>query len=145
VLNGKKAVLLDMNSTFMFGEDRFTDSEDFSVQYFKIGGTLSRQEINRIVRAAYRYLDTRYPDENYQHCFPSLECAILEVVGDSLERDELDKVIDTFAFHELGHIPDEYAAALHKFRQQFMLAAVIDIWSPKNAWLKEFERAGISG
>ena len=26
-----------------------------------------------------------------------------------------------------------------------MLAAVIDIWSPKNAWLKEFERAGISG
>lgn len=26
-----------------------------------------------------------------------------------------------------------------------MLAAVIDIWSPKNAWLIEFERAGISG
>ena len=26
-----------------------------------------------------------------------------------------------------------------------MLAAVIDIWSPKEAWLKEFERVGITG
>ena len=60
----KKALLLDMNSTFMFGEDRFGDSEDFSVHYFKIGGTLPQDEINRIVRAAYEYLDVRYPDEN---------------------------------------------------------------------------------
>ena len=29
----KKALLLDMNSTFMFGEDRFADSDDFSLFY----------------------------------------------------------------------------------------------------------------
>jgi len=145
MFTGKKALLLDMNSTFMFGEDRFGDSEDFSIHYFNIGGTLSQYEINRIVREAYKYLDARYPDEYYRHIFPSLESVILEVGGETLGRKEIEKIIETFAFHELGHIPDEYAVALHKLRKRFTLAAVIDIWSPKNAWLKEFERAGISG
>jgi FMN phosphatase YigB (HAD superfamily) len=145
VLLGKKALLLDMNSTFMFGEDRFGDSEDFSTHYYKIGGKLSQMEINAIVRAAYEYLDIRYPDKSYRHSFPSLESAIREVCGNPLHEDEINKIVDTFAFHELGVIPNEYAAALHNLRKHFTLAAVIDIWSPKAAWLKEFERAGISG
>jgi FMN phosphatase YigB (HAD superfamily) len=145
MFTGTKALLLDMNSTFMFGEDRFGDSEDFSIHYFKIGGTLPKYEINKIVREAYHYLDTRYPDENFRHSFPSLESAIIEVGGATLERKEIEKIIDTFAFHELGHIPDEYAVALHKLNHHFTLAAVIDIWSPKKAWLKEFEGTGISG
>lgn len=142
---GKKALLLDMNNTFMFGEDRFGTSEDFSVHYFKIGGILPQCEINQIIRAAYEYLHTRYPDENYRQSFPSLESTIQEVAGEMLDGGEIYKIVDTFAFHELGYIPKEYATALHKLRQRFMLAAVIDIWSPKIAWLKEFERAGISG
>jgi HAD superfamily hydrolase (TIGR01549 family) len=145
VFASKKALLLDMNSTFMFGEDRFGDSEDFSVHYFKIGGALSQNEINRFVRSAYRYLDTLYPDENFRHSFPSLQSAVHKVAGETLDSDEVEKIIETFAFHELGYIPNEYAVALHNLRQRFTLAAVIDIWSPKNAWLKEFERAGISG
>jgi HAD superfamily hydrolase (TIGR01549 family) len=145
VFTGKKALLLDMNGTFMFGEDRFADSEDFSVRYFEVGGTLPECEINRIVRAAYQYLDARYPDENYRHSFPSLEKAILDVGGESLHRNEVERIIETFTFHELGYIPKDYAVALHKLRQRFTLAAVIDIWSPKKAWLKEFDRAGISG
>lgn len=145
MLTGKKALLLDMNSTFMFGEDRFGASEDFSVHYYKIGGTLPQGDINRIVRAVYEYLDTRYPDENYRHCFPSLGSAIREVADKTLSEDEINKIVDTFAYHELGYIPNEYAAALHKLRQRFTLAAVIDIWAPKKACLKEFERAGISG
>lgn len=141
---GKKALLLDMNGTFMFGEDRFSDAEDFSVHYFKMGGELRKTEINRIVRAVYEYLDTRYPDDDYRHCFPSLESAVFEVVGTTLHRREVQKIAETFTFHELGSIPTEYAVALHKLRKRFMLAAVTDIWSPKEAWLKEFERAGIS-
>lgn len=140
----KKALLLDMNGTFMFGEDRFSNTEDFSVHYFKSFGILPKSEINRIIRATYRYLGTRYPDESYRNSFPSLECAVLEVVGKTLDRDEVERIIETFAFHEPGYIPNEYAVALHKLRKCFTLAAVIDIWSPKNAWLKEFERAGIS-
>ena len=33
VFIGKKALLLNMNGTFMFGEDRFADSEDFSLHH----------------------------------------------------------------------------------------------------------------
>ncbi len=142
---GKKALLLDMNSTFMFGEDRFSASEDFSVHYFKIGGALPQDKINEIVRAVYKYLDARYPDENYRHSFPSLESAVRIVASEILDGNEITKIIDTFTFHELGNIPKEYAAALHQLRQRFTLAAVIDIWAPKTAWLNEFERAGISG
>lgn len=140
----KKALLLDMNSTFMFGEDRFGDYEDFSVHYFKIGGALPQVEINRIVRAAYEYLDARYPDENYRHRFPSVESAIRETAKEKLDSDEIEKIVATFAFHELGYIPNAYAQALHTLRQRFILAAVIDIWSPKTAWLTTFERAGIA-
>jgi HAD superfamily hydrolase (TIGR01549 family) len=62
----------------------------------------------------------------------------------TLSEDEIQNIADTFAFHELGSIPKEYATALHELRKRFTLAAVIDIWAPKNAWLCEFERAGIS-
>lgn len=134
-----------MNGTFMFGEDRFSESEDFSEYYYKIGGKLPRAEINTIVRAAYDYLDARYSDEYYRHSFPSLESAIRNVVGRPLRRDEINHIVETFTFHELGYIPDEYAAALHKLRQRFTLAAVVDIWAPKTVWLEAFKRAGIWG
>lgn len=145
MFTGKKALLLDMNSTFMFGEDRFGDAEDFSAYYFKIDGTLPQNEINRIIRAVYEYLGTRYADENYRHNFPSLESAILKIGNENLDGDEIEKIVKTFAFHELGYIPPDYVAALYKLRKRFTLAAVIDVWSPKKAWLDTFERAGISG
>lgn len=144
MFTGKKALLLDMNGTFMFGEDRFSDFEDFSVHYFKIGGTLSKGKINSIIRAAYCYLDVRYPDENYQHNFPSVESAIYNITGKKWPQDEIAKIVDTFAFHELGHIPNDYVTALHQLQQHFTLAAVIDLWSPKKAWLDTFKRTGIS-
>ena len=38
MFKGKEAILLDMNSTFMFGEDRFGEVEDYSEYYRSIGG-----------------------------------------------------------------------------------------------------------
>lgn len=141
---GKKVLLLDMNGTFMFDEDRFGESEDFSKHYYEIGGTLPRDEINQIIRAIYKYLETKYPDVNYRHSFPTLENAIQKVVTSTLLPAETKKIVDTFAYHELGQIPAEYCAALHKLKQHFLLAVVIDIWAPKNAWLNLFEISGIS-
>lgn len=141
---GKKALLLDMNGTFMFGADRFGESEDFSKPYFEIGGILPRDEINQIIRSAYKYLEAKYPDEKYRHSFPTLENAIQRVATSTLPEAEIVKIVDTFAFHELGHIPAEYNAALHKLKQHFLLASVIDIWAPKKAWLNVFEKSGIS-
>lgn len=33
MFNDKEALLLDMNGTFMFGEDRFGDDQDYSAYY----------------------------------------------------------------------------------------------------------------
>lgn len=89
IFAGKKSLLLDMNSTFMFGEDRFGDAEDFSVRYRQIGGQRPRRQINQTIRAVYAYLETRYPDENYRHNFPSLTDAIMATAGETLDEDEI--------------------------------------------------------
>lgn len=82
----KKALLLDMNSTLMFGEDRFGDAEDFSAYYLNTCGALSENEINTLITATYQYLESRYTDENYRLNFPSLEHAILEVTEKKASR-----------------------------------------------------------
>lgn len=140
----KKALLLDMNSTFMFGEDRFGENEDFSFYYHSIGGKLSKDKINHIIRSTFIYLEDRYSDETYRHTFPSLEQAIENTLAVEISPQEKANIINTFAFHELGHIPAEYVDALHRLKQRFILSAVIDIWSAKDLWLDAFEKTGIS-
>lgn len=132
-----------MNGTFMFGEDRFSESEDFSKYYHEISGVLPRDELNTIITLTYEYLDERYPDMKYRNNFPSVEEAVTEITKNQLPENEIIKIISTFAFHELGHIPDEYVKALHKLNSKFVLAAVVDIWSPKKAWLEIFKKHGI--
>jgi len=104
----KKVLLLDMNSTFMFGEDSFGKSEDFSIYYHQIGGTLSKIAINTIIKSIYLYLAERYPDEKFRHNFPSVENAIYNTITDAFDKREISKIIDTFTFHEIGYIPDAY-------------------------------------
>jgi HAD superfamily hydrolase (TIGR01549 family) len=140
----KSALLLDMNSTFMFGEDNFDSSEDFSEYYHKIGGVLSKEEVNEAVRSVYAYLDKRYPDEEYRHSFPTVEQAISNVVDKHLPEEEISKLINTFAKHESGNIPSEYIEALHFLSKKYKLAVVIDIWAPKEYWLNIFKESGIN-
>lgn len=78
---------------------------------------LPRDDVNQIIRDAYEYLDHRYPDEKYRHNFPSSITALQSVMGTDVAHDEMVKIVDTFAFHELGTIPDTYAAALHTLRK----------------------------
>jgi len=139
----KSTLLLDMNSTFMFGEDNFGVSDNFSNYYHRIGGTLSEKEVNKIIRSVYAYLDKRYPDERYRNNFPSLEEAIHIAINHNLSDEEMSKIVDTFSHHEIGSVPIEYVEVLHKLSKKYQLAVVIDIWSPKTMWLKLFEKIGI--
>ena len=140
----KQALLLDMNSTFMFGEDRFGENEDFSKYYQNIGGKLKKQQLNKLIRNVYNYLDEKYPDEQYRHSFPSLTNAINIVKEQELSNEELEKIIDTFSFHEHGYIPEDYVDALFKLNEKFILSVVIDIWSPKQRWLNTFKDYGLN-
>lgn len=143
MIEGKKALLLDMNSTFMFCEDRFGTHEDFSEYYKSIGGTLPDNVVNDIIRRSYDYLDERYPSEEYRHSFPSLESAIDENTDVDISKAEIDKIIKTFSFHEHGDIPPAYVTAIEYLSEQFKLALVADIWAPKNMWVQTFKNLGI--
>ncbi|WP_020406700.1 HAD family hydrolase [Hahella ganghwensis] len=143
VLDGKNALLLDMNSTFMFGEDRFGENEDYSVYYHSIGGKLDKHELHQVMTQAFDYLAKRYPDEAYRHCFPSVETAFLETLDIPMDSSEVDRLIATFSYHEQGIIPAEFVEALHQLAKHFRLAAVVDIWSPSIAWRETFRQQGI--
>ncbi len=144
MFKAKKALLLDMNNTFMFGEDRFDENEDFSIYYKESGGKLPKDELDHIIRSVYKYLDNRYPDEKYRNDFPSLDKAIENTMNMEFLAEEKEKIINTFAYHELGYIPQEFVKALHELNEHFTLTAVIDIWSPKKMWLETFKKSGIS-
>ncbi len=143
MFSSKSALLLDMNNTFMFGEDRFGNSEDFSKYYHEIGGGLSKPEINTIILSVYDYLNEIYPSEKYRHNFPSIENTIKMFSAHDLSEDELSKIVDTFACHEIGDIPEDYVEVLHKLNKKFQLALIVDIWSPKTRWCNLFNELDI--
>ena len=143
MFEGKEALLLDMNSTFMFGEDRFGSDEDFSDYYRSIGGELSTDVVNGVIRRSYDYLDEKYPIEKYRHSFPSLEEAIEVTSNVVISASEKEKIIETFSFHEHGEIPIGYVAALKSLKEKFTLSLVIDIWAPKTMWVQTFQELGI--
>jgi FMN phosphatase YigB (HAD superfamily) len=137
-------VLLDMNDTFMFGADKFGSDRDYSVIYHQLGGILEPSRVNRLIQAAYNYLDMRYPDPQYRETFPSLREAFLSVEDDdSLSEKDLELSIETFARHELGFVPPEYAASIERLSQKFRLGLVIDIWAPKALWIEALNQCGV--
>ncbi|MGV6817575.1 MAG: HAD family hydrolase [Thiotrichales bacterium] len=143
MFSDKKALLLDMNSTFMFDEDRFGPEQDYSIHYRSIGGTLACDDLNHLIHLALDYLGKRYPDAAFRHCFPSLKEAFSAVAKTEIPPSEVEKIIDTVAFHEHGHIPDPYKEVLFKLREHFKLSLIIDIWAPKDQWIETFKEKGL--
>lgn len=144
MINESSTILLDMNQTFMFGADRFSATEDYSVVYRHLGGTMESSHVNQLVCAAYDYLDVRYPDPKYRESFPSLREAFESAaVPNPLSEEDLELLVETFARYELGTVPPEYAAAINQLSNHFRLGLVIDIWAPKTLWIETLEQCGV--
>jgi FMN phosphatase YigB (HAD superfamily) len=145
-ITDKIALLLDMNGTFMFGQDRFSKDCNYHDYYRSVGGTLGKQQVNQSIEAAYNYLDVRYPQAAYRYAFPSIEAALKATCGLPIVEDEveLERLIKTFTYHELGHISEAYVLALKSLAQRYTLGLVADIWAPKQSWVNLFEQTGIS-
>ena len=138
-----RVLLLDMNSTFMFGEDRFGRHENFEATYRAQGGrALTGHEVDGAIRAAYAFLHARYADPAYEDDFPSLAEAFAAVAPEvaSTERARLEQV---FAQHELGTVPPEHARALGRLHATHELRLLTNIWAPKKAWLSELSNTNI--
>ncbi|MEM8485281.1 MAG: HAD-IA family hydrolase [Bacteroidota bacterium] len=137
-------LLLDMNSTFMFNEDRFGPAEDYHATYRQWGGALTPEALRTAIEACLAYMEIRYPDPVWHNQFPTVK-AVLGILPETTAFDltELDRIAETIALHELGHIPESYADVLHQLAQTHQLAVVADIWSEKSLWIIELERAGV--
>ncbi|MCB1875538.1 MAG: HAD family hydrolase [Chromatiales bacterium] len=142
-LRDKTALLLDMNSTFMFGEDRFDDAQDYSKIYRHVGGILPAARVNRLIAKAFEYLSVRYPDAGYRQHFPSVAEALRAVSEEPIAACEIARLVETFAYHERGHVSAEYVQVLHRLAEGFRLGLVIDVWAPKDSWLAHFQEIGI--
>ena len=139
-------VLLDLNSTFMFGEDRFGAEHDYFATYCAEGGTsLSSGEVRPVIDACYAYLLGRYRDPAFVDNFPTVREAFDTIASVRLlpadERSRLERV---FGAHELGRVPDEYATALQHLARTHRLGLVSNIWSPRSIWVDELTRAGVA-
>lgn len=142
VLDTVSVILLDMNSTFMFGEDRFSHCEDYYLTYQSVGGNrLSTKQVHSAIQACYEGLSRDYEDPEQYASFPTLEQGF-RLYADVNDQD-LPHLIDTFACHELGQISEDYAQYLKRLAQTHALGLVANIWAPKDRWLQEFERVGI--
>src|SRR5207247_8012345 len=138
-------ILLDMNNTFMFGEDRFGLEQNFLETYLRLGGgNLSSQEVNAAVRGCFEGMLCDYRDPDRFDSFPSLEEGLKAYGGlPSLPKWELSRLVEVFGEHEIGYILNDFAAYLRELARSHDLALVSDIWAPKSRWLRELERAGI--
>lgn len=106
VLDRFKVVLLDMNGTFMFGEDRFGPGEDFAATYRMLGGaTMADGEVQRAVRTTYAVMASDYQNPSKYDDFPQV-ADVLRSLHPALPDNELNLIEEVIAVHELGRVPD---------------------------------------
>ena len=138
-------ILLDMGRTFMFGVDRFSDSEDYGATYRRIGGrVLSSRTVSGVISRLFDKMlrDSRNPDF-YDRFAPVLSYlrAIPELKD--LAESELGLLERVFALHEIGTISSTHAEVLRRLRETHRLGIVSNIWSKADLFLKELERAKV--
>ncbi len=139
-------ILLDVNGTFMFGQDRFGPDENFAEAYRHLGGhRLPDNQVNAAIRGCIDYMKARYVDPAFHTRFPPLTEGIANATADwGIDRAERKLLEETFASHELGHIPTDFADALHRLAARRRMGVISDIWAKKQAWLDSFAAAGIA-
>lgn len=146
VLDRFAVVLLDLNGTFMFDEDRFGPGHDYHATYVADGGrVLSAPAVRAAVDACYAHLAACYHDPAHVDDFPSVR-ETLDALAETQalavgERARLERVI---ARHELGRVPAAYAAALRRLARTHRLGLVSNVWSQKSPWVAELARAGVA-
>jgi len=126
----------------MFGEDRFDDGEDFHRTYRSVGGSsLSPEEVAHFIRACYDGMSRDYSNPACYDDFPSLVEGFQRYARPP--EHEIPLLERVFALHELGSVPEVFAALLRRLAHTHRLALVANIWAQKQVWLAEFQRAGI--
>lgn len=139
-------LLLDLNGTFMFGQDRFDVAQQYGRTYRIVGGTsLADDDVNRAVTQVVEYLTTIGRCAKHHDAFPSVLDALRTLpLTAKLPDAELLVLEQVVASHELGRVPDEYASFVRALADSHRLGLVSNLWSQKGPWLAELERVGLA-
>jgi FMN phosphatase YigB (HAD superfamily) len=145
VLASCSALLLDLNGTFMFDQDRFGPAEDYHATYRSLGGRrLTAEAVRAGVDSCCVELEQLGHDPACFDAYPS--------VGETLRRlpatrdlppPELALIEQVIANHEVGRIPAAYAATLQALARTHRLGLVSNVWSRKDLYVTELGRAGV--
>lgn len=140
-----KVILLDMNSTFMFGEDKFSPDTNYWDTYRNLGGfTLTDNTVNSAVQACYDLMSAYYENPQYYDNFPQIIDTLRTLPQtQSMSEDDILKLDKVIALHELGTVPPEYATFLKKLSITHELGLIANIWAKKQPWLAELERVEV--
>jgi FMN phosphatase YigB (HAD superfamily) len=103
---------------------------------------LADDEVEQLVRLTYDSMAADYENPARHDDFPQV-ADTLRNCSPALANVELNRIEEVIAIHELGRIPDAYAAHLRQLGQTHRLGLVANIWSRKALWLRELERAGV--
>jgi putative hydrolase of the HAD superfamily len=137
--------LLDMNGTFMFDQDRFGPGHDYYATYLELSGMhLAPVAVRRAIEDCYGRMAALYEDPGHADSFPQVRDVLAQSpVCSAWPTYEVERVEAVIARHELGRVPDEYAATLRRLAASHRLGVVTNIWSCKPPWLDEQRRAGV--
>lgn len=141
-----EVILLDMQGTFMFGGDRFAEGEDYAGTYRALGGgRLDGARVCAVVGEVFKRIDADYRDPARQEDFPAVREYMEGVLKEfGLPRAEAGVLVEVFAEHEAGRVPEAHARVLRRLRETHRLGVVSDFWCPGARCLKEFRRAGVA-
>jgi FMN phosphatase YigB (HAD superfamily) len=129
----------------MFGQDRFGPREDYYATYRSIGGAgLAESELRMGIDSCFVELDRISNDIAHHDSFPSV-ADTLRTLSETchLPDHERSLVEAVYAYHEVGHIPPAYTTVLHELVRTHRLGLVSNIWSRKEIFVLELERAGV--
>jgi FMN phosphatase YigB (HAD superfamily) len=143
LLSRFRVVLLDMNSTFMFGEDRFGEDQDFFATYQSVGGTvLDQAKVTKLIRSTFESMAADYENPSMYDAFPQVREVMCYYAPELSER-ELSILDHVFGLHELGTVSGEYAEFLQTLAKTHRLGLVANIWCKKTLWLEELQKANV--
>jgi putative hydrolase of the HAD superfamily len=145
ILTRFRAVLLDMNGTFLFGGDRFGPGQDYAATYRDLGGSgLSPEVVHEAVRTCYDAMEVIYNDPARCDSFPRvLDTLRTMPTARGLPAAELRLLERVIAQHEVGRVPAAYADWVRRLARSRVVGVVANVLSRKDLWLQEFARAGV--
>lgn len=138
-----KAVLFDMNGTFMFGGDRFGPQQDYYASYRACGGKkLTSTEVQSAVSACYAAFLLDYANPKLTECFPSLDEFVTK--HSEVPASEHEAIAMTIARHEIGKVPGWAALSIRAVAKGSAVAVVSNVWAPSHHWEKELVTSGVA-